>query len=331
MLRQIINPDLYHGNHRRDTFFEGWYFKISTRDGSVFSFIPGVSISREPGGTFSFIQILKGNQPEMIFIKFPFEAFAASNKSFNIGISHNSFSLNAMYLDIEHDNNVIKGYLKFIEIKKWPDSILNPGSMGFYNYLPFMECYSQVCALTGRLDGNLFIDGTSYDFNGGSIYIEKNWGNSFPFSYIWAQCNSFHEPDHSVTCSIGHIPMPTGSFTGFLIGLSSKGRFYKFTTINKSRLFLDFVGNSMLVHASNRMHELSLRCTYDMNKFVLLYAPEYGTMVPMAEESLLGGIELQLREKRTGKVLLADSGICAGIEFRGDYRHLCSTSPAFKQ
>lgn len=45
--------------------------------------------------------------------------------------------------------------------------MINPGSMGFYNYLKFMECYSQVCALDGDIIGALEIDNKVVDFTGG--------------------------------------------------------------------------------------------------------------------------------------------------------------------
>lgn len=28
MLKQVINPDIYHGWKKEKNFFEGWYFKI---------------------------------------------------------------------------------------------------------------------------------------------------------------------------------------------------------------------------------------------------------------------------------------------------------------
>ena len=42
-MRELRNPDLYHGHNRRKDFFEGWYFKIvdATRDYTC-ALIPGV-------------------------------------------------------------------------------------------------------------------------------------------------------------------------------------------------------------------------------------------------------------------------------------------------
>ncbi|MDS0524252.1 hypothetical protein NNC19_01090 [Clostridium sp. SHJSY1] len=46
--------------------------------------------------------------------------------------------------------------------------------MGFYNYLDFMECYSQVCAVDGYIRGKLYINEEEIDFTGGKVYVEKN-------------------------------------------------------------------------------------------------------------------------------------------------------------
>lgn len=323
MLKQIINPDLYHGFNKRGNFFEGWYFKLVDSDNSVFSFIPGIFISSKPKDTFSFIQIFYGSQSKTCFVEFPFNSFSASGDSFDVHISQNSFSMNSMSLDINNDENIIKGNLQFKNTIKWPDSVINPGSMGFYNYFSFMECYSQVCALTGDIEGKLSVNGILHNFTGGRIYIEKNWGRAFPYSYIWTQCNSFNQKSLSVTCSIGHVPMPVGSFTGFLIGLYTDDEFYKFTTMNRSSISICFEDYKMNITAKNKKCELSIHCSYDKNKFASLYAPKNGSMLPIAEESLLGTVELQLKDCITQSILLEDSGKCAGIEFCGDYKNLC--------
>ncbi|EKY26723.1 hypothetical protein HMPREF0216_01908 [Clostridium celatum DSM 1785] len=41
--------------------------------------------------------------------------------------------------------------------------------MGFYNYLNFMECYSQVCALDGGIYGYLKLNNKEIDFTDGKM------------------------------------------------------------------------------------------------------------------------------------------------------------------
>jgi tocopherol cyclase len=41
------------------------------------------------------------------------------------------------------------------------------------------------------------VGGRRVDFSGGSGYIEKDWGRSFPRAWIWAQSNTFTQPGTS--------------------------------------------------------------------------------------------------------------------------------------
>ena len=178
--------------------------------------------------------------------------------------------------------------------------LINPGSMGFYNYLGFMQCYSQVCAVDGLVRGKLDINGESVDFTGGKLYIEKNWGRAFPYSYIWVQGNSFEEGDGSVTCSIGNIPLPFPfrSFMGFLIGIYAKGRFYKFTSINKSTLSINCENEKIVLETYNKDYFLKIEASYKQETFMDLYAPRDGNMIPIASETLNGNLNVTLYDKK---------------------------------
>ena len=319
MIKQALNPNIYHGFNKKGPYFEGWYFKVITIEGFSFAFIPGVFLTESPSSSFSFIQVFEGNSASMNFINFPYDSFTASRSSFDISISENHFSIDELALNIQNDKVSCEGKLLFRDIQEWKGSIINPGSMGFYNYLPFMQCYSQVCALSGKLKGNLKINKKEYNFSEGKLYIEKNWGKSFPYSYIWCQCNYFQEQSLSVTCSIAHIPMPKGSFTGFLIGVCFQNKLIKFTSINKSKLTLDFLDNSITITSKNSQYTMILKCTYSEDDFVALYAPSGDSMIPTAKETITGTAKLMLMDSKTDQILTESYGVCAGIEFAGDY------------
>ena len=239
-------------------------------------------------------------------------------------VGDSSFSLNEMNLNINQPNEKIFGTLSFHNITKWPDSIINPGSMGFYNYLGFMQCYSQVCAVDGHISGKLAINSETIDFTGGKLYIEKNWGKAFPYSYIWLQGNSFAESEASVTCSIGHIPLSIKSFIGFLIGIKVKGDFYKFTSINKSILSINCENEKIVIEAYNKDYFLKIQGKYKKETFMDLYAPRDGHMVPIASETLQGALEVILYNKKKNVMIFQDSCFSAGIELSGNYRNLAN-------
>lgn len=318
MLKTKLNPDLFHGENKTKDFFEGWYFKLVHPDNNyVLCFIPGITTFDD---SHSFIQFLQGQDSQFDYVRFNTNDFHFNKTKFEIEIRKNRFSLEGIHLDFVSKGRHIRGDLKLKNTASWPDSIINPGSMGFYNYLKFMQCYSQVCSMSSCIEGTLFINEESINFTGGKAYIEKNWGKAFPYSYVWTQCNNFSEADISLTCSLGHIPFPVSSFTGFLIGLYINKSFYKFTTINGSKMKIYSSDCSTNIETYNNKYILQFSCCAPDNSFMKLYAPRDNNMVPIARESLQGTLRFELFEKNTHKLLFSSSGYSAGLEFGGDYK-----------
>ena len=317
MLFQARHPDLFHGHQKKRNFFEGWYFKIvDSTQHHVFAFIPGIFLGKEADTCHSFIQVVHGREAYFRYLTFPVESFQAQKNTFAIAVDRNKFSLNNMSLNIKEQSFAARGELNFRNVFNWPDTFLNPGSMGFYNYIPRMQCYSQVCALDMELDGKLLINGTDIDFSGGRGYVEKNWGSAFPYSWIWMQCNNFPSSRAALTCSLGHIPFLWGSFRGFLIALTVEKQFYPFTTMNRSRCRILQTGGDIHMEVQNARYILTLETGTSPEQFVKLHGPRDGKMVPLVQENLQGRVRVELRE-RGGKVIFADEGGCAGIEYGG--------------
>lgn len=317
-MKSLINPDLYHGIGKNSNFFEGWYFKIVDKDNLYkFAFIPGIYFGQKKSENHSFIQIIDSSSNEYKYIRFNENAFKFNNKNFKIGIRSNIFSLDKINLDLKYKNKAIKGSLSFKNTIRWKGNLLNPGSMGFYNYLSFMECYSQVCILNGDIIGKLQINGDLVDFTGGKVYIEKNWGKSFPRSWVWIQSNSFKNPTVSVTCSLATIPFPIRNFRGFLIGVTIDNEFYKFTTINKSKLTLKSIGQDIELIATNKNLKLTLNTYTNRDNFVLCMGPKNGNMVPLVEETLSAKVYMTLEDTKEGRLIYKGVGHNCGIEYGG--------------
>ena len=323
-MKTILNPDLFHGNKKKLNFFEGWYFKIVDKKGLYkLAIIPGIALGNKDLDHHSFIQVVDCKNIKYNYIKFKKSDFSYDNTQgiFNVSILSNEFSLSHMNLNLVYiDSNkkyTIKGSLEFTDIFKWNGSILNPGSMGFYNYLNFMECYAQVCALDGNIIGSLNINGEEIDFTGGSVYIEKNWGSSFPRSWVWIQSNDFDTPDVSITCSLATIPFPVRDFKGFLIGLRIKDKFYKFTTINRSKLTIKQINNDMNLVITNKNYKLTLHAHSNIDDFVLCYGPKNGHMVPMVKETLCANVDVILEDTKNNTIIFNETGRNTGVEYGG--------------
>lgn len=320
MFRQMSNPDLYHGRLPWNKF-EGWYFKVCSEE-AAFAFIPGI-FHGDPGmQPHSFLQILDGASVAYDYITFPAGSFKAADKKLELDVAGNSFSLSEIKLDTDSSLGHVKAELKLDNIRKWDHSGKSQRSMGFYNFLPFMECYSQVCAMDADVSGYVGIGGRTYEFEHGKGYIEKNWGKQFPLSWLWVQCNCFERSNASLSASVGHIPFILGSFNGFLIGLQTGEGFYSFTSMNGSSLEIRQEARDKAIAVENAGHRLEIATKTSEDAFVLCKAPKDGQMIPLVKETLTAAVAVRLTDRRTGKLLFGDTGRNAGIEYGGTSKNL---------
>lgn len=316
MFRQMSNPDLYHGRLPWNKF-EGWYFKVCSED-AVFAFIPGIFHGDSKMQPHSFLQILDGTSAAYDYIIFPADCFKAAAKSLELIVEKNNFSFSGIMLNTDSRLGRLEADLKFDGVIKWNTSAKSHRSMGFYNFLPFMECYSQVCAMDIKVSGHVGIGSRTHEFKNGRGYIEKNWGNQFPVSWLWVQCNFFSHSKASLSASVGHIPFVLGSFKGFLIGLQTERGFYSFTSMNGSRLEVRQVGHDKAITVQNTGYMLEISTKTYVEAFVLCNAPKDGQMVPLVRETLSAEVEVRLTDSRTGNILFEDTGRNAGIEYGGE-------------
>lgn len=322
-MKEIFNPHLYHGKQKNKNFFEGWYFKIVDKKNDYkLAIIPGISYGNNENEHHSFIQILNGKESTFNYLSYDVNDFRYNNKRFRVCINSNIFSLENISLSINsHDLN-IHGNLILKNLVKWPSNIVNPGSMGFYNYLKFMECYSHVCALNGSLVGELNINGIDVNFTAGKVYIEKNWGKSFPKSWLWIQSNSFKSRKASITCSVGTIPFPIKNFTGFLIGLTLENEFYSFTTINHSKINIQNFGDDIVLIVTKGNLKLTIKTYTNPKDFVVLKAPSLGSMTSTVKETINGQVYILLEDTKINKKIFEDIGLSTGVEYGGNFSSL---------
>lgn len=317
-LKSLRNPDLYHGRMGKN-YFEGWYFKlVDSKIKHAFAFIPGIFFSPTGQHDHAFIQVVDGMKKTYQYERIAVDGFSAAGDSFSVNVGGSSFGRSGLDFNLSGEEAKVKGWVGFSNHLDWPDSILNPGSMGFYNYIPKMQCYAQVCAMDFDLNGSLEVNGQYVDFTGGKGYIEKNWGASFPYSWVWVQGNSFEKEHASLSCSLAHIPFPVSSFRGFLVGLYAGENFYEFTTMNRSKVEVIQKGTDVVMHLKNRCYSLTIDCETNSEDFILLNGPRGDQMVPLVQENLQGNVTVILKENSSGKVIYEDCSQCAGVEYGGE-------------
>lgn len=325
-IRTTLNPAMYHGHRVKPPFFEGWYFKlVDATEKSMFAIIPGIIHGED---AHAFIQVLDGVSGSTAYHRYKMEEFQAAKKGFHIRIGENEFTQDRISLrikrseirnpsgimDLTHrvDLYNIEGALQFSGVTPWPVTVTSPGIMGWYAWVPFMECYHGVVSLDHTIAGTLRFGEQPIEFTKGRGYIEKDWGQSFPDAWIWSQSNHFHNPGTSLTASVATIPWLGSSFRGFIIGLWHNQVLYRFATYNRARVeSLDIQPDQVNWVISNSQFRLTLRARRVEGG--LLKGPTRLEMDKRVVETLNASIEVRL-ETRSGKILFSDTGRHAGLE-----------------
>ena len=311
-LQALFHSEQYHGWGKTRRYFEGWYYKVINEDETkAFAFIPGIAMD-EHGDQQAFIQVLDGKKLTATYYKFGAQQFIPATGKFEVRVEQNFFSSNKITLDLPD----AKGELSFQDQVPWPSSWYSPGIMGPFSFVPFMECYHGILSMDHRIEGTLLIGNETIDFTNGRGYMEKDWGRSFPSGYIWMQTNHFSTTGISLKASVAKIPWLTNSFVGFIAGVWLQDRLIEFTTYNFTRLRKSYAdqGKVELV-MENGNHRLSILA--HRKAATSLASPILGFMDGRIEESMTARVEVELVDKRNGKILLEDVGRNAGLEVAG--------------
>lgn len=322
--RDTLRPAVFHGRHVRPPFFEGWYFKLVDRDNrDAMIAIPGVYLTAEPGGSHAFVQVMDGRSGRSDYYPYPLAEFSALPGEFNLKVGPNEFSAGRVRLDLAGGALPVRGEVQLVGWQPWPVSLLSPGIMGWYAWVPAMECYHGVLSLDHGLRGEMEIDGRLVDFDGGRGYCEKDWGKAFPRAWVWMQSNHFSHPGVSLTASIAVIPWMGTAFNGFITGLLLDGRLYRFATYTGARVEQLQTGPDSIhwVLADRRYRlEITARRAQGGN----LQAPTRAAMDRRIIETLNARIEVRLfaRSPQGDRLLFEDEGLTAGLEAVGDLQLL---------
>ncbi|MEZ4949502.1 MAG: tocopherol cyclase family protein [Saprospiraceae bacterium] len=277
------NPDMYHGWGKQKSFFEGWYFKIvDEAENHVFAIIPGIAMD-EAGQKHAFIQVLDGKNNKALYYDFDFKKFKASENGFYIQIEDNHFSSEKIILQLPGLN----GELKISRSIPWPKMLGAPGIMGWYSFVPFMECYHGVVSLHHYYKGVLKINDVPVHFDKGKGYIEKDWGISFPQSWIWMQSNHFESNEEvCVMAPIAHIPWLGSHFIGYIVGFWWEGKLYRFATYTGAKMKASLFEKKVEVAFKDGTYQLEL--TGIQAAGVDLVSPISGDMKGKVNESMQG-------------------------------------------
>ena len=318
-LQTRLHPAWYQGYRARPPYFEGWYFKlVDSTERHRYAVIPGVFLGQ--GNSHAFVQVLDGVTGEVTYHEYPAEAFQTARDRFDIRVGPNRFTLEQIELQIASAERTVTGVLRFSGLTPWPVTLISPGIMGWYAWVPWMECYHGVLSFDHELCGVLTVDGQAIDFSAGRGYIEKDWGRSFPAAWVWLQTNHFERLGTSLTASIAVIPWLGSSFPGFIIGLWHERKLYRFATYTGARVEkLVVEKNHVDWVVRDRRYRLEVSAQRDCSfQTGVLRGPTGLDMGGRVPESLQAQVSLRLSAVSEGSTIFEGVGRNAGLEVVGE-------------
>lgn len=315
-MNKIFNPEIYQGDKQTSRYFEGWYFKLVSKDQKYnIALIPGISLNEDDRHAFIqvFITTNINNNLELktYYLRFPATAFKYSTTKFEVTIGENFFSAHTLKLKIDQDDLKLDGQIMLSKINPIRKSILSPSIMGLFAYIPKMECYHGVISMSHELKGTLIYNKAGIDLSEGKGYLEKDWGRSFPRGYVWIQSNHFQNQKASFMFSYADIPFLGFYFKGLIANLQIDDKEYRFATYNFSKVVSETISKDKVRYVLKRFN-LKLEIEASIKQTKDLPSPKDGKMNQTIKEGLMGEVHLRLFDN--DKLIFEDHGYSTGVE-----------------
>lgn len=155
--------------------------------------------------------------------------------------------------------------------------------------------FHAILSMQNNANGSININNYEMKFDNDMGYIEKDWGCSFPKTYIWCQGNNFQKSNASFMISIADVPFKMFKFKGVICVLLLDDKEYKFTTYNNAKLAeYDINDNSLNITLKKGEYYLNVKSTFDRGQ--KLAAPVKGGMSKDIFENISSLITVTLRQ-----------------------------------
>ena len=154
-------------------------------------------------------------------------------------------------------------------------------------------------------------------FHGARGYIEKDWGSSFPSSWVWLQANCFKERGISLMVSVAVIPWLHSSFVGHLAIFLYRGKVINLSTYNGGKVTsLKKTNTGVSMRVENKRYSLDILA--ESGRFVDLKSPKMGVMKGRTAESLSGFVKVSVVDKKEKSTLFSGASTGLGLEIMDD-------------
>ncbi|OAV44015.1 tocopherol cyclase family protein [Lewinella sp. 4G2] len=309
--RATFDPPRFQGWGRERSYFEGWYFKVVVPQEEIaYAFIPGISYDAAGEG-HAFLQVLNGAAATSEYHRYPVSDFKPAAEEFALSLGPHRFSSDTLFIDLpglQFDINLINPI-------PWEARPLAPGIMGWYGFVPRMQCYHGLVSFHHELSGTITVNNKKYSAAGGVGYTEKDWGSGFPDAWVWCQSNHLSGTNGPacLMASVASIPWLGTSFTGFLATFYLEGELHLFTTWAQSQVQCKLDGEAGTVSLTFIKPGKRLHITGTPAAGGELASPiTAGGMTGKINESLRAELDVRLEVK--GELVYAGTATWAGLE-----------------
>lgn len=242
-------------------FFNGYYYKHQKED-LILSLIVGRTCGNE------FIQVIT-------------PAFSCQYP----GIGNNRFGKAGIHLDIQTPDLTLSGDLRYGSLSPIRYDIMGP-----FQYFP-MECRHGIVSMRHKIEGRIMLNQQELDFTGGTGYIEKDSGCSFPSAYTWIQANDFGE-HCAIMAAVANIPFAGIHFQGCICIIQYHGKEIRLATYLGVRVLICSKNKIILIQGAYRL----IIDIYDAPGHSL-HAPAMGAMTRRITETASCHARFQLYQK----------------------------------
>lgn len=222
-----VRHTYFHGTKAVCSFFEGWYFKHQT-DAHTLILIPAFHCDQR-GRTSGSMQVILDDASH--YVTFSPQDFEAETGRLHIRLGQSIFSEKGCRIHLDAPGLKLRGHLYYGSFQKPFRSFMGP-----FARLP-LPCYHEVLSLFHNLRGRILVNGEIWDFSGGFGYLEKDWGHSFPDSYLWLQCSQKEQSRADsfllTIAGLGDSAHPLKACSSLIL---HKGKQYRLSTWQGARL-----------------------------------------------------------------------------------------------
>jgi hypothetical protein len=186
------------------------------------------------------------------------------------------------------------------------------GSSGLAQVVPALPQYWQPLVMGGRVSGELRLGSETVALDGGTAYIEKNWGSSFPERWWWGQADDF-AGDACVAFAGGPIRAGGLEIAPTLVTVRLGDRYLSFSPpLARSRASVGEQGWRIEVRSPR--HSVALEGDDPGASAVALPVPRADAVAtdPRSHQALAGRLRMVVR--RGWRILFAGESQLAGLE-----------------